>query len=190
MFRRPRRLAWTIAVITLGAVANLGTPTTASAVAQRHCVAQPTVGTAPTMTCFATFAQAISVASGGRVVLGQETPVGLLSTAAQTTNALSVAMPLTTVIIGIDYTGTSYSGSSLTWYQSAGCGSYFTSSMPTGWNDVISSVANYSGCGSSLYQNINYGGTKSSVGVDAAASTLGSFNAQASSQKWCTANSC
>jgi hypothetical protein len=192
MFRRSRSLVWAgaIATVTVGMGAGLGSPTAASAISQRHCITKPSASRAPSMVCFTTFAQAIFAASDGRVVLDPGAPVGLLPAAAQITNALGSLSPLATVIIGVDYTGTSYSGSSLTWYESAGCGSYLTSSMPTGWNDVISSVANYSGCGTSLYQNINYGGSKSSVGVDDAASTLGSFNGQASSQKWCTSSSC
>jgi hypothetical protein len=62
--------------------------------------------------------------------------------------------------------------------------------MPAGWNDVISSVSNFSGCGSTLYQNVSFGGSTVSVNVNGSASTLGSFNRQASSQKWCTSNHC
>jgi len=188
MFRRSRCLAWTVALLTVGPAISLGAPS-ARAATQRHCIA-PALGAAPSMRCFATFADAISAASGGRVVLDPAAPASLLPAAAQTTNRFGEANPRTTVIIGIDYTGTSFSGSSLTWYESAGCGSYLASSMPPGWNDVVRSVANYSNCGSTLYQNSNYGGSKSSVGVDDAASTLGSFNSETSSQKWCTTNSC
>jgi hypothetical protein len=117
------------------------------------------------MQCFSTFAAAISAATDG---------VG----------------PLTSVILSIDYTGTNESGSSLTWRQSSGCGSYSASSMPTGWNDAISSVSNFNGCGTTLYQNTSFSGSAVSIAVDATATTLGSFNRQASSQKWCTANSC
>jgi hypothetical protein len=154
----------------------------------RHCIAEPAAAgeTAPAMQCFSTFAAAISAATNGRVQLSQATAAG-----AVTPDELNAgASPLTSVVIGIDYTGTSFTGSSLTWFQSAACGSYTASSMPTGWNDVISSAATYSGCGSTLYQNINFGGTTSSVGVNASKSTLGTFNGQASSQKWCTSSSC
>jgi hypothetical protein len=155
--------------------------------ATRQCIAEPVgSGAAPAMTCFTTFAAAIAAATGGRVRLGTDAAPGSV-----TPDLLNAgAGPLTSVIIGIDYTGTSYTGSSLTWFQSAGCGSYTASSMPTGWNDVVSSVATYSGCGSTLYQNINFGGTTSSVGVNSSKSTLGSFNDEASSQKWCAAASC
>ncbi|HEY0870571.1 MAG TPA: peptidase inhibitor family I36 protein [Acidothermaceae bacterium] len=117
------------------------------------------------MQCFSTFAAAISAA----------------------TDAVG---PLTSVILSIDYTGTNESGSSLTWRQASGCGSYSASSMPTGWNDAISSVSNFNGCGTTLYQNTSFSGSAVSVAVDATATTLGGFNREASSQKWCAANSC
>ena len=54
---------------------------------------------------------------------------------------------------------------------------------------MVSSVADDSGCGNTLFQNANYGGSSFSVAVNAAAPTLGSVNRQASSQKWCASNS-
>jgi hypothetical protein len=100
------------------------------------------------------------------------------------------AGPLTSVIIGIDYSSTGFGGSTLTWTEAAGCGSYAASSMPTGWNDVVQSVQNFNGCGTTLYQNTGFGGTTSSVAVNGSASSLGSFNRMASSQRWCTSSAC
>ena len=167
----------------------------ANAASPRHCIAQaPTDGAAAVMQCYGTFAAAIAAASHGRVRLDPNTPAELLPPTAVAANIEAAradgAGPLTTVIIGIDYTAINYGGSSFTWYQSAGCGNYYTSSMPSGWNDVIESAANYSGCGTTLYHDINFGGSSTSIGVDGAASTLGSFNNQASSQRWCPSNSC
>jgi hypothetical protein len=155
-----------VAVITTSPNIALAAGATASPSAERHCIAQPSPSGDPAMQCFTTFAAANDAVSAEGVG------------------------PDTTVIIGIDYTGTSFTGSSLTWYQSAGCGTYSASSMPTGWNDVVSSVANYNGCGSTLYQNTNFGGSTYSVGVNATKSTLGTFNDTASSQKWCTLSNC
>ena len=179
-------------VVTTVALAALAGPTPSAAAAQsRQCIAQPQPdGQAPAMDCFATFAQAIAAATTGRVQLPPNAAPSLLPAADVDAAGNVDDSPSTTVIIGIDFTGTSYSGSSLTWYQSAGCGSYQASSMPAGWNDVIESVANYSGCGTTLYQNINFGGSTFSVGIDGSAPTLGSFNDEASSQKWCAAASC
>lgn len=158
--------AATIATAPLIATAGLASAaTTTSAAPQRHCVVAltPASSEPPVAHCFATFADAQEAANVG---------------------------PLTSVTIGIDYTGTGFTGSSLTWTESAGCGSYTASSMPTGWNDVIKSAKTSSGCGSTLYQNINFGGTSASVGVNSSASTFSTFNSQASSQKWCTSASC
>jgi hypothetical protein len=183
------------AAAALCATGALVPAVTASAASPRHCVAQaPTDGAAPTMRCYRTFAAAIAAASNGRIQLDPNTPAELLPPAAVAANTHAAradgVSPLTTVIIGIDYTSTGYSGSSFTWYQSANCGNYYTSSMPSGWNDVIESAANYSGCGTTLYHDINFGGSTTSIGVDGSASTLGSFNNQASSQRWCPSNSC
>jgi hypothetical protein len=160
-----RRSTVTLAVTALGILVIAPAPAFGEA-ATRHCVARadPSVDTAPTMQCYSNFEAAMNAATGDG--------------------------PLTSVVLSIDYTGTNETGNSLTWTQSSGCGSYSASSMPAGWNDVVSSVSNFNGCGTSLYQNTNFGGSKVSVAVNATAHTLGSFNGQASSQKWCTSNVC
>jgi hypothetical protein len=195
MFVRHARAAVVLLASTLGCSFAI-LPSSASAQpAARHCVAQPsaTPGQPPAMQCFSTFAAAISAATDGVVQLSASTPVGPLPDWAITADsavATHSAGPLTSVILSIDYTGTNESGSSLTWVKSTGCGSYSASSMPTGWNDVVSSVSNFNGCGTTLYQNTSFSGSTFSVAVNATATTLGSFNRQASSQKWCTSNSC
>ncbi len=139
--------------------------------AERHCVVTlgpPSAGV-PAATCYSTFARAMQAA-------GSTTRTGDGS--------------LTSVVIGTDYSSTGFAGSSLTWIEPAGCGTYSASSMPTGWNDVIESVRNMNGCGTTLYQNASFGGLTSSVPVNGSSSSLGSFNRQASSQRWCTSGTC
>jgi hypothetical protein len=167
MFVRHARAAVVLLTCTLGCSFAILPSSAFAEPSARHCVAQPsgTPGQPPAMQCFSTFAAAISAATN---------PAG----------------PLTSVILSIDYTGTNESGSSLTWTKPAGCGSYTASSMPTGWNDVVSSVSNFNGCGTTLYQNTSFSGSTFSIAVDGTANTLGSFNRQASSQKWCTSNGC
>jgi hypothetical protein len=62
--------------------------------------------------------------------------------------------------------------------------------MPSGWNDVVSSVIAYSGCATTLYHDANFGGAVYRIGVNAAVASLGSFNDQTSSQKWCPIYPC
>jgi len=135
---------------------------------------------------FATFAEAIAVATDNRLQLAPSTTTGDVTE--QQLDAASRDGPLTDVVIGIDYSGSNFSGNSLTWTKPSGCGTYSTSSMPAGWNDVIKSVQNFNGCATTLYQNINFGGSTSTTAVNSSSSDLGSFDSQASSQKWCTSS--
>jgi hypothetical protein len=171
-----------------------------SAPARVDCIAQPS-GTdrPPAMRCFATFAQAVAAATGGAVELPPGTPVGRLpldalaanrSAAARASTTAPAAVPMSSYITSVDYTGADYTGNALVWYQSAPCGSFASSAMPAGWNDVVSSVAAYSGCGTTLYADAGFGGGTYSIGVDGSASSLGSFNDEASSQRWCTSALC
>jgi hypothetical protein len=93
-------------------------------------------------------------------------------------------------VLSIDWTNVNFTGDSLTWEQSSKCGSFQASSMPSGWNDVVSSVETFNGCANTLYQNTNFGGNTLSIGRNTSAATLGSFNDETSSQKWCTSKPC
>ncbi|HEY7145209.1 MAG TPA: hypothetical protein VH637_13270 [Streptosporangiaceae bacterium] len=157
--------------------------------AHRACLAQATPAghRAPAViTCYATFAQSISAATGGRVRLPADTAPGSVSP----DQIDAGAAPDATVVIAIDFQNVNFSGASLTWTEAAKCGSFQAASMPAGWNDVISSVEAFSGCATTLYQNNNFGGATFSVAKNGAAASLGSFNDKASSQKWCTAAPC
>jgi hypothetical protein len=158
-------------------VVGLAGPASAAAVplapnhAERHCVVAlgPASTGVPVAVCYPTFAQAMRAA-------GSETRTD--------------AGPLTSVVIGVDYSSTGFTGSTLTWTEPSGCGSYAVSSMPAGWNDVIESVRNFNGCGTTLYQNTSFGGLTASAPVNGSKSSLGSFNQLASSQRWCTSSIC
>lgn len=158
-------------VIGLAGPASATTGSPASNPVEKHCVVSlgPASSGVPVAVCYPTFAQAMHAASS----------------VTRTHDG-----PLTSVVIGIDYSSTGFAGSSLTWTESAGCGSYAASSMPTGWNDVVESVQNFNGCGTTLYQNMSFGGLTASAPVNGSKSSLGSFNQQASSQRWCTSSTC
>ncbi|HUZ56539.1 MAG TPA: hypothetical protein VMU94_28940 [Streptosporangiaceae bacterium] len=170
------------------AAASAAVQTHASA-GQQNCVATALPagdpGT-PSMTCYTSFAKAISAATDGRVHLPASAAPG--SVTIRQLNA--GAIPATVFVLSIDYVNDNFGGGSLTWTQSSACGRFQASSMPSGWNDTVSSVATYSGCANTLYKNIDFGGSTYSIGRNSSASSLGSFNDLTSSEKWCTAKPC
>jgi hypothetical protein len=179
MRRVSRSWSYLAAVVLLGAMSIVGLAAPASAAdralapnqGEKHCVVALGAGSTgvPVATCYPTYTQAMHAAASTTRIDGA---------------------PRTSVTIGIDYTSTGFAGSSLTWTESTGCGSYAASSMPAGWNDVVESVRNFNGCGTTLYQNTSFGGLTASVAVSGSKTTLGSFNQTASSQRWCTSNTC
>ena len=141
----------------------------------------------PTATCYSTFSAAIRAVTGGRVVLPATAKPGSVTPAM--IDAWN-AGPATTFVLSIDYKDANFGSSSLTWTQTSDCGSFQAASMPSGWNDVISSLVTGTNCANSLYQNVNFGGMRLDISKNTARSGLGSFNDLTSSQKWCTANPC
>ncbi|HET9896212.1 MAG TPA: peptidase inhibitor family I36 protein [Streptosporangiaceae bacterium] len=162
----------------------------------RACVARATpaaratsaarIGTV-TMTCYATFADAVSAITGGRVSLPESARPGTV-----TPDEINPApgTPDTTFVLSVDYQNADFGGNTLFWTESSGCGDFAASSLPSGWNDQISSVTNSSGCATTLYQNVDFGGTTFGVKKDGSAASLGSFNDEASSQAWCPGLPC
>jgi Peptidase inhibitor family I36 len=149
----------------------------------RHCVAR--LG-APTMRCFTALNAAVAAATNGRVHL-----------LAGTTGAALQAIPLNQGagasdyhVVSIEWTRPNYSGASLTWQAPSSCGDFASSSMPRGWNDAIRSVAQYSGCATTLYWDMSFGGATQAIDVNASVPDLGSFDGNVSSQKWCPESPC
>jgi hypothetical protein len=151
----------------------------------RHCVAR--LGApVPTMRCFNALNAAVAAATDGRVRL-----------VASITGAALRAVPLNNGarasdhhVVSIEWTKSNYRGASLTWQAPDLCGRYESSSMPSGWNDAIRSVAQYSDCGTTLYWDVRFGGATNDIDVNASVADLGSFDANVSSQKWCPTPTC
>ena len=152
----------------------------------RHCIAQ--LGAPqPTMRCFAGLNAAVAAATNGRV----QVPSTITGAALATMQLNSAAVAASDYdVVSIEWTGSNYSGASLTWQTQAPCGHFSSSSMPRGWNDTIRSVAQYSGCATTLYWDINFGGASRAIDVNASVADLGSLDANVSSQKWCPVFSC
>jgi hypothetical protein len=104
-------------------------------------------------------------------------------------SAMIAALPAVTTVLSIDYMNASYGGASYTWTSTSvtSC-TYWPEfeepSMPSGWNDDISSYRDYAGCNyNPHYENINYGGAISDCTPDC--SYIGAaMNDRTSSEAW------
>ncbi len=196
MSRRLLLIVATTALVLSGgtaASASTTTTTTATPSASRNCVATAApIGSAatPRFTCYATFAGAVRAATNGRVRLPAGTRPGSVTPDEINQAALTPDTPNATFVLSVDYQNSNFGGNTLFWTEPSGCGNFEASSMPSGWNDQVSSVAASSGCATTLFQNNNFTGTTFVIKKNASATTLGSFNDEASSQTWCTAAPC
>jgi hypothetical protein len=155
----------------------LTAPETSSAATGRHCVLWISPVNAlghsslSAMRCFGYFKNAQHYAHGPaprRFALASGDVVATASTT-----------------ISIDYDSSGFSGTSLTWTVSntAGCNgfTYSAASMPTGWNDRVSSSHSYGGCADNKhFHDSNFGGS----GIICTCSTMGTMNDQTSSERW------
>lgn len=98
-------------------------------------------------------------------------------------SARSAVEPRATYVLAVFYADSNKSGASvnITTSISTMCTTHaFTgNSMPSGWNDRVSSFASYGTCKTRLWENINLGG--SSYGPVASTNSLGIMNDAASS---------
>ena len=139
--------------------------------------------------CFDNFADSIYAATNGRVQLNSSTQPETVTDEILNFSSGEVS-PSSQVVIGIDWDNTNFGGSSYTWVVSgSGCSSstqYSVSSMPSGWDNRVSSARGYSGWNYFYhYQNTNFGG--SSVVCNTECATMGSLDNATSSEKWaCT----
>lgn len=135
--------------------------------------------------CYSTFSQSISAATGGRIHLASSVrPQDVTRAMLQTGES-----PNTTFIIGIEYKDSNYKGDTLSYgTSSGGCSPYQSfgvTSMPAGWDNVISSVAgDLDYCyWTVLWENTNYGGAR--LNVAGSTSYVGNaMNDQTSSIYW------
>lgn len=135
--------------------------------------------------CLDTFAQALSSATKGRVVLDPSIrPEDITDDMLESME--NPNMPGAQVVIGIDFDYTNYGGSSYIWVvNQSGCSPsmyYQVPSMPSGWNDRVSSAKAYSNCSFYHYRDTNYNGPY--VVCDSNCSTMGSLDNATSSEKW------
>jgi hypothetical protein len=145
------------------------------------------------------FTMAAAPASASSAVSGSpsvDTPYCTVSISGSTVGAeqcyttqadMNAALPAITYVIGVDYKNANYGGASLTWTGISTCSGYpyyLASSMPSGWNDVISSYHDYSNCNHNPHwENNKYGGAVVNCGPNC--SYVGAaMNDRTSSEKW------
>lgn len=185
----------TCAHVLLGLLAFAATAVAAPySQANKHCVmkVQPAgaVGSelsANVPECFPTFRDAIFFATKRVILLPKEPFRDQLDTLEREQRARRDQLAeAATYVIAIDYENTGYGGSSLIWQQSSPCTpsiGYSASSMPSGWNDRLSSTRGYSDCTKNvLYEHQSWGGTKRTCLPDC--SSVGTMNDKTSSRQW------
>lgn len=183
--RKLHRVITTIAALALIGIAAPTAPA-AAAEGDRHCVA-PTNVDNPQAVCFATFDKALQFASGGVL---HELPKG--SSVQAKVDALNAGFGVNVVrtVVGIEYSGINFTGDDLIWTGTSGnCSTptgnvdYYASSMPTGWNNVVSSFKTYANCWAKHYESTNFGGAV--IGYGPTDSNIGAvMDNQTSSQRW------
>jgi hypothetical protein len=169
--------------LAVAAVAVTGFAPSAGAHVQRtatgrHCVVwiAPTTGRAPSkvskMRCYTRVSHALRVAHG-------RPPSGFL-------DPRTGVVPHAGTLISTDYDGGGMSGMTLMWTVSNtnGCNGgfqYSAASMPSGWNDRVSSSRSAHGCASNIhYHNTSFGG----AAITCTCSSMGAMNNQTSSETW------
>jgi hypothetical protein len=157
----------------------------------KHCVVQiepfqpgQTASKVSEPACFDNFSDAIFAATGGAVRLPLSIEPGEV-----TEDMLVPPEPRSSTVIGIDYSESGFSGSTLTWTTSNpdGCSDgtiYMQPSMPSVWAKEVSSARSYQGCARYYhYDYANYGGSALDCGYSC--STMGAMDNQTESEKWC-----
>lgn len=131
--------------------------------------------------CFDSFADAIYAATEGAVRLDPTIRPNEI-----TQEMLSLSQRST--VVGIDWKDKNFRGDSYVWatYHTPGCSdgsSYGVSSMPSGWNDVVSSAKSYAGCNHYYhYEHTNWIEPRIDCGGECA--QMYSMDNKTSSERW------
>ncbi len=142
-------------------------PEAATAAAPRPSTAAPhcvlAAGERQTPRCYATFPAAIAAATGGRVTDAPASAAAAVRDPAFAAALESVPTTFASVVVGIEYANLNYGGATLSMTASGRCDysldvDYRFPSLPSGWNDRISSFRSYSNCAQQLFRGTSYTG--------------------------------
>lgn len=142
-----------------------------------------TARTAAEPSCFPSLSDALSFATHGELTVSpsDSVPEVLAAVKGYGNNPLT-----STYVIGIEFQHANFGGASLTFTAEATCDNYafVANSMPSGWNDIISSSMAFSGCGHAVhYEHNNQGGA--AIDTGAVSSYIGpAMNDRTSSILW------
>jgi hypothetical protein len=150
-----------------------------------HCAM---VAGSTTARCFATYRAAVAYGTGGQVT---GAPVSARSAAldptfARTMSALPTVTAAASVLLGTEYANANFGGASLSLFGAGQCDNssdvdFRFASLPTGWNDRISSFRSFSNCAQQLFRNTNFGGGSLTIIISSLAYVGAAANDQASS---------
>lgn len=158
------------------------------ATAGPHCTLA--AGAGQTLHCFATFRAAIAYGTHGRITDAPATPAAAARDpkfAAKVATAGAAPLVGTgSALLGIDYADANMRGASLSFFGTSGCDNssdadFRFNSMPTGWNDRITSFSSFSNCAQQLFRNTNLGGGSLTIVIRSLANVGPAANDQASS---------
>ena len=148
------------AVVT-GTAAESATAAAPPPAARPHCALA--AGAGQPLRCFATFREAVALATGGRVTTAPASPAAAAQDPAFTAAIEAPATTYASYLLGYEYSDLNWTGGSLALYGSGRCDAssdadFRFPSMPSGWNDRISSFRSYNNCAQQLFRGTNFSG--------------------------------
>jgi hypothetical protein len=158
------------------------------ATAGPHCAL--VAGADRSLRCFATFRAAVAFGTGGRIA---DAPASATAAALDPafatqvrTTAEAPASTLASVLVGIEYADANFRGATLSLYAGGSCDNssdvdYRFASLPSGWNDRITSFKSFSNCAQQLFRSINFTGGSLTLIISSLANVGSAANDQASS---------
>ena len=157
------------------------------ATAGPHCTLA--AGAGQQLHCFATFRAAIAYGTHGRIADAPASAADAVRDPLFAARVDAVEPPATTLastLLGIEYSDANLRGSSVSFFGSGGCDNssdadFRFASMPTGWNDRITSFTSYSNCAQQLFRNTSFGGGALTIIIRSLSNVGSAANDQASS---------
>jgi hypothetical protein len=136
--------------------------------------------------CYDTYAEALAAGSDGAIEVPADTTPSTLTDAALSIHTTSAGDITANVLIGTEWTGTSYSGSSNSYFAASTCTVLTTwqvSNVGATWNDQFESGKGFGGCDTNRkYQDANFGGAMLKCTPNC--SNYGSLADQVTSLRW------
>lgn len=173
-------------------------PGSDQALSAPHCVANLAT---QKLSCFETFTKAIAFATNDRIpdapsdaklaATDENFKARVNALAAIARRRGGVVPADTSVVIGIEYRDDNFQGPTLTEFNPFGFGcdgnfgteDFESPSMPSGWNDQISSFIAFSNCAEILYEHDNFGGAQTQLATSLS-SVGAAMNDRTSSIRW------